>query len=67
MSFIKSISKQRLSILKVNENGKVLSSYHSTDGKVTGICDVEVVDGKLYLGSPFNNFLGVIKLPQGFL
>ncbi|KAL5237931.1 hypothetical protein ACI65C_005341 [Semiaphis heraclei] len=66
ISFIKSISKQRLTILKINENGKVLSSYHSTNGKVTGICDVEVVDDKLYLGSPFNNFLGVIKLPHGF-
>ncbi|XP_022178955.1 adipocyte plasma membrane-associated protein-like [Myzus persicae] len=67
ISFIKSIARQRLSVLKVNEQGKVLSSYHSTDGKVTGICDVEVIDDKLYLGSPFNTFLGVIKLPQGFL
>ncbi|KAL4105287.1 hypothetical protein QTP88_020540 [Uroleucon formosanum] len=67
LSFIKSITNQRLSVLKVNENGKVISSYHSTDGKVTGICDVEVIDDKLYLGSPFNTFLGVIKLPQGFL
>lgn len=67
MSFIKSITKQRISILKVNKKGKLLSSYHSTDGKVSGICDVEVVGDKLYLGSPFNHFLGVIKLPQGFL
>ncbi|KAF0741436.1 adipocyte plasma membrane-associated protein-like isoform X2 [Aphis craccivora] len=67
MSLIKSITKQRISILKVNEKGKLLSSYHSTDGKVSGICDVEVVGDKLYLGSPFNHFLGVIKLPKGFL
>jgi len=66
MSLIKSLVKQRISILKVNEEGKVLSSYHSTDGLVSGICDVEVVGDKLYFGSPFNHFLGVTKLPQGF-
>uniref|UniRef100_A0A2H8TTQ5 Adipocyte plasma membrane-associated protein n=1 Tax=Melanaphis sacchari TaxID=742174 RepID=A0A2H8TTQ5_9HEMI len=64
--FIKSLSKHRLSILKVNEKGEILSSYHSLDGKVTGICDIEIIGDKLYLGSPFNTFLGVTKLPQGF-
>ncbi|XP_026816428.1 adipocyte plasma membrane-associated protein-like [Rhopalosiphum maidis] len=66
MSLIKSLSKQRISILKVNEKGQLLSSYHSLDGKISGICDVEVIGDKLYLGSPFNNFLGVVKIPQGF-
>jgi len=58
--------KQRISVLKVNEEGKVLSSYPSTDGQISEICNVEVVGDKLYLGSPFNHFLGVTKLPQGF-
>uniref|UniRef100_A0A2S2PC81 Adipocyte plasma membrane-associated protein n=1 Tax=Schizaphis graminum TaxID=13262 RepID=A0A2S2PC81_SCHGA len=66
VSLIKSLSKQRISILKVNEKGQLLSSYHSLDGKVSGICDVEVVGDKIYLGSPFNNFLGIVKIPQGF-
>lgn len=64
---INSIVKQRLSIIKMNDKGIILSSWHSTDGKITGICDVEVVDDKLYFGSPYNTFLGVLNVPQGFL
>lgn len=66
IEFLKSIFTPRLSILKVDEKGNILSSWHSTDGKVSGICDIAVVDQKLYLGSPFNNYCGVLKLPHGF-
>lgn len=51
----------------MDEKGTILSSWHSTDGEVFSICDIEVVNEKLYLGSPFNNFLGVLKLPRGFI
>lgn len=60
------IFKPRLSIIKFDEKGTILSSWHSTDGKVLSISDIEVVDEKLYLGSPVNNYLGVLKLPRGF-
>lgn len=56
-----------MSVIKVDRNGKVLSSYYSTDGEISRICDVEVVGDKLYMGSPFNHYLGVVKLPHGFL
>jgi len=65
--FIKSIIKSRFSILKVSEEGIIISSFHSTDGLVMGISDVEIIDDKLYFGSPFNNFLGVLNVPHGFL
>jgi len=65
--FLKSIVKPRLSIIKVNEKGTIVSSFHSTDGVVSGICDIETVDDQLYFGSPFNNFLGVLNVPHGFL
>lgn len=67
VSFIKSIITPHLTILKINEKGTILSSWSSTDGKVSGISDIEVIGDKLYLGSPFNKFLGVRKLPHGFL
>jgi len=57
----------RLTIIKVNEEGVIVSSFHSTDGLVLSISDIEIVDDKLYFGSPFNNFLGVLNVPQGFL
>jgi len=65
--FIKSIISPRLSILKVNEEGVVVRSFYSTDGLVMGVSDVEVIDDKLYFGSAFNNFLGVLNVPRGFL
>lgn len=64
---LKPFIKTRITILKVDENGNILSSFHATDGKISGISDVEVVGNKLYLGSPFNEFCGVIDLPKGFL
>jgi len=65
--FLKLITVPRLSIIKVNENGVVVSSFHSTDGLVSNICDFELVDDKLYFGSPFNSFLGIRNVPHGFL
>lgn len=67
INFIKSIVTPRLSILKVNEKGTILSSWHSTTGEVSGISDIDVVGDNLYFGSPFNTYLGVLKLPHGFL
>jgi len=65
--FLKLITVPQLSIIKVNENGVVVSSFHSTDGLVSNICDFELVDDKLYFGSPFNSFLGIRNVPNGFL
>lgn len=66
-SFIKLFFKERMSIIKTDDKGTIISSWHSTSGEITGICDVEVIGDKLYLGSPYNSFIGVSKLPRGFL
>lgn len=67
VGFIKNLIPQRTTILKVNEKGTIVSSWHSTDGRITGICDIEIIGDKLLLGSPFNPFVGALKLPQDFL
>lgn len=67
MQLLKQLFPPRLTILKINEKGIILSSWHSTDGKVSGISEIEVIHDKLYFGSPFNKFIGVLKLPHGFI
>lgn len=67
VSFIYTFIKPRISIIKVDEKGNIISSWYDINGNITGISDIAVVGEKLYLGSPFNRFLGVIKLPHGFL
>lgn len=52
----------RATVLEVDENGKVLQSYHSIDGPVRSLSDVEIYQGHLYLGSPYNTYLGRVKL-----
>ncbi|XP_050438846.1 adipocyte plasma membrane-associated protein Hemomucin-like [Adelges cooleyi] len=59
-------ASKKLSILKINEKGVITSSWHSTSGVIASICDIEVVGDKLYLGSPFNNYLGVTERPKDF-
>lgn len=66
-SIFNSIMKQRISILQINEKGVIMKSWHSINGEIFGISDIEVVDNKLFLGSPYNNFLGVLNIPHGFL
>ncbi|XP_050527164.1 adipocyte plasma membrane-associated protein Hemomucin isoform X2 [Daktulosphaira vitifoliae] len=62
-----SFPNKMLTILKINENGVITSSFHSTKGDILNICDIEIVGDKLYLGSPFNNYLGVVDLPKDFI
>lgn len=64
--FLRKIFNERLSIVEVNENGTLISSWHTTDDNVKYICDFEVIGENLYLGSPSNPFLGVVKLPHDF-
>ncbi|VVC29780.1 Hypothetical protein CINCED_3A009369 [Cinara cedri] len=66
LSFMKKIFDEPVSIIEVNEKGTIKSSWYSTGENVTNICDFEVIGENVYLGSPYNSFLGVLKLPRGF-
>jgi len=58
---------QRTFILTINKDGTIISSWQTSERIVSHISDIEVVGDTLYLGSPFNAYLGTIKVPRGFL
>jgi hypothetical protein len=49
-------------ILQLDADGKIKHSYHNTDGSVSGISEAHWFDGALYLGSPYNTYVGRVKL-----
>ncbi|XP_059472524.1 adipocyte plasma membrane-associated protein Hemomucin-like [Neocloeon triangulifer] len=51
-------------VLQFDQNGKLLSSLRSTDDKVTLISDIILAGNYYYLGSPFNNYLGRVKIDK---
>jgi hypothetical protein len=50
-----------LIVVEIDESGQVIQALQSSDNRVTGISDFEVVDQTYYFGSPFNNYLGRLK------
>jgi len=67
ISTLISFMPQRIFILTINKDGTIISSWQTSERKVSHISDIEVVGDTLYLGSPFNAYLGTIKVPRGFL
>ncbi|XP_065203656.1 adipocyte plasma membrane-associated protein Hemomucin-like isoform X1 [Planococcus citri] len=53
---------KRVSIIKFNKNGDIIDSLHSTDGRISGICEVQFVGEYAYLASPFNHYLARVNL-----
>lgn len=49
-------------ILQLDVDGKIKHSYHNTDGSLSDISEAHWFDGALYLGSPFNTYVGRVKL-----
>ena len=49
-------------ILQLDVDGKIKHSYHNTDESFSGISEAHWFDGALYLGSPFNTYIGRVKL-----
>ncbi|XP_035223070.1 adipocyte plasma membrane-associated protein-like isoform X3 [Stegodyphus dumicola] len=49
-------------VIEFDENGKILRSFHSPDGKISDLSEVKEHDGYLYLGSFINDYLGRLKL-----
>ena len=52
----------RVTIVKINKDGKIIDSLHAVDGRVTTISDIEFVGDYAYLGSPFNNYMARVRL-----
>ena len=55
-------SVRRVTIVKIDKEGKIIESLHATDGRITAISDIEFVDDYAYLGSPYNKYLARVQL-----
>lgn len=55
---------KRTTILRVDWNGNILGSLHGFDKSIRFISHVLPLDDSLLLGSPFNKYLGRVKLPK---
>lgn len=53
---------KRVTIVKIDKDGKIIDSLHAIDGRLTTISDVEFVGDYVYLGSPFNNYIARVRL-----
>jgi hypothetical protein len=49
-------------ILQLGVDGKIKHSYHNTDGSLSGMSEAHWFDGAFYLGSPYNTYVGRVKL-----
>ncbi|KAG8184349.1 hypothetical protein JTE90_006752 [Oedothorax gibbosus] len=49
-------------VIEFDEDGRILRSLHSPEGKISDLSEVKEYDGYLYLGSFRNDFLGRLKL-----
>ncbi len=52
----------RTTIIKLNWDGKIIKVLHGSDQTVHTISHVLQLEDQLYLGSPFNDFIGKIKI-----
>ncbi|XP_030370522.1 adipocyte plasma membrane-associated protein [Scaptodrosophila lebanonensis] len=58
------LAPKRATVLRVDWNGKIVGSLHGFDRSVGGISHVLEFQDHLYLGSPFNRYLGRVKSPK---
>ncbi|CAO1340598.1 unnamed protein product [Diamesa serratosioi] len=58
---MKFIFPDRSSIVRVDWNGNIIGAMHGFDKSIPQISHVLEFGGYLYLGSPYNNFIGRVK------
>ncbi|GLG97334.1 hypothetical protein R5R35_002460 [Gryllus longicercus] len=60
---VSAMSPKRTTILHLDLDGNVVESFHGNDSTVSGISSVEIFEDAFYLGSPYNTYIGRVKLP----
>lgn len=55
---------RRATILHISYDGKILDSIHCNDLSIVGMSDAHIFKDTLYLGSPFNNYVGKLPLSK---
>ncbi|EFA07693.2 adipocyte plasma membrane-associated protein Hemomucin [Tribolium castaneum] len=54
----------RVTILHLSKNGEIKDSLHCLNKKLSGISEAHIFKDTLYLGSPFNDYIGRIPLSK---
>ncbi|XP_017008501.2 adipocyte plasma membrane-associated protein Hemomucin isoform X1 [Drosophila takahashii] len=54
----------RSTVVRVDWKGNIVRSLHGFDRSASGISHVLEIKGDLYLGSPFNQYIAKVKLPD---
>ncbi|XP_012272003.1 adipocyte plasma membrane-associated protein [Orussus abietinus] len=57
---------KKVTVLRLDETGKIIDALHSTDGKISTISSAFIHKGYLWLGSPHNEFIARVPLKQAF-
>ncbi|ERL91755.1 hypothetical protein D910_09081 [Dendroctonus ponderosae] len=60
----KLLATSRVTLLRVNRDGQITDSVHNLNGKIESISEMHVLGDTLYLGSPFNDYIGRIPLAK---
>lgn len=58
------MSAPTVTVLRINEHGKIIDAMYTTDEKITGISSAYIHNGYLYLGSPWADSLARVPLSQ---
>jgi hypothetical protein len=56
------LAKKGAVVLQLDADGNIKHSYHNTDGSLSGIGEAHWFDGAFFLGSPYNMYVGRVKL-----
>uniref|UniRef100_A0A1Y1MAF0 Strictosidine synthase conserved region domain-containing protein n=1 Tax=Photinus pyralis TaxID=7054 RepID=A0A1Y1MAF0_PHOPY len=59
-----SFSSPRQTILHISKDGVILDSIHSLNGSIVGMSEAFIFKDMLYMGSPFNDYIGRISLEK---
>ncbi|KZC11288.1 PREDICTED: adipocyte plasma membrane-associated protein [Dufourea novaeangliae] len=59
-------SMKASAVLRIDKAGNVLDALYSDDAKVDNICSAYILNGYLWLGSPWNEYIMRVPLKQAF-
>ncbi|KAJ8957682.1 hypothetical protein NQ318_017574 [Aromia moschata] len=55
---------KRTTLLHLDRNGNIVDSLHALNQRLACICDVQIFEDTLYLGSPFNDYIARVPLSK---
>lgn len=60
---VQAIVGKRSAIVKIDWAGNVIDTWYNIDGTLSGISEAVMYKNQLYLGSPYNKYIGRVPIP----